>query len=321
MRNKKIKMKKISSIILCLLLTALIPAQVFSAEAINPNKNASLFIDYIYDGAPLSDAQFDVYMVATVSAYTEFTLTSSFVEYPICVDGLDISGWNELALTLKGYVQADEIAPLAEGKTDENGALAFDMKPGLYLVVGKGIVKDTYSYTCAPFMVCLPGMDMENNMWNYDVTVSPKAQRDKDYDPLDSPTVTRKVLKVWEDHGYTDEIPSEVKVTLYCDGEIYGTVSLNKEENWRYSWEELERGHEWTVVEEKVEGYTVKITQEGQTFVVTNTNEKPMKISDSSYSGNLPQTGVLWWPIFIMLLVGVLLLAVGLWGRRRNNDA
>lgn len=323
-------MKKLLSIrilpaLLCLLLfVSLLPVQAHAAGAIDTNRTATLTIDYRYDSAALSDAQFEAYKVASVSPYGEFTPTAAFAGYPVSMDGLDASGWNRLAMTLKGYVQADNLTPFASDKTDAYGRLRFTMKPGLYLIIGKGITKGGYSYTCAPFMVCLPDMDMVNNGWIYDTAVSPKTVRDMDYDPLAPATITRKVLKVWKDNGHTADRPKEITVQLFCDGKVYDTVTLNEKNNWRYTWDALERGHDWTVVEKEVSGYTVKITQEGQTFVVTNTNKKPPVTPPpaSGASGNkLPQTGVLWWPVPILLISGLFFVTIGLCGRRKRNDA
>ncbi len=320
---EKLSNKRIFAALLCTLMLAVIfQPQVFATGVIDTNRDVTLTVDYRYGDTALPEAKFDVYKLANISPYSEFTLTSDFSDYPISVDGLDASGWNTLATTLKGYVQADKLAPTASGTTDADGRLDFTVKPGLYLVVGGGIIQDEYSYTCAPFVVCLPGTDTENNVWNYDVTVRPKAQRDRSYDPLDSSVITRKVLKVWEDHGYTDEIPNEIKITLYCDGQEKETVILNKANNWRYTWDNLERGHDWSVVEEAVEGYTVTITEEGQTFVVTNTNIKsavdPVPVNPDK---PLPQTSVLWWPVPILLMGGIILLGIGLRGRGKKDDA
>ncbi len=318
--KKRFDKKTVPVLLALLLLATLLPMQAYAAGPIDTDADASLTVTYRYGSTVLPGVQFDAYRVADVSFDTQFTLTGDFRDYPVSVDGLDAAGWNELAVTLKGYVQADSLTAFATGTTDENGTLRFSGKPGLYLIIGKGIVLGEYSYTCAPFIACLPDMDTENNAWNYDVTANPKAARDKDFDPTEDTAITRKVLKVWEDHGYTDEIPQEIEVTLFCDGEVYDTVSLSKENNWRYTWDTLERGHDWTLTEETVEGYTVKITQEGQTFVVTNTNRKAPATSTPTSGGKLPQTGVLWWPVPILLMLGLVFVGIGLYDRKRKEN-
>lgn len=87
------------------------------------------------------------------------------------------------------------------------------------------------------------------------------------------------VQKVW--YGEGREHPASVDVTLFCNGEVYETVTLNEENNWSYTWEELPAASEWTVDELSVpSGYTKTITREGNSFVVTNTYEEIPKTGD-----------------------------------------
>ncbi len=338
--------KRILPALLCVLvLMAMFPVQAFAVGLINPNQDATLTIEYAYDAAALKNAEFDIYRVADVATTPVFTVDSTFATYPIATEGLDAVGWNTLATTLKGYVQADNITPDFTGKTGEDGKFSFTMKPGLYLIVGKVLSQGGYSYTSTPSVVCLPDRDDVANTWNYAVTVKPKAQRTANSSPYVPPTptdptkptdptdptepvnpetITKKVLKVWDDHGYTSEIPKSVKVTLLCDGEKYETVTLSQKNNWRHTWKALPSGHDWSIVEKEVKGYTVKVTEEGQSFVVTNTNEKPPVTPENPQKPDtgkrLPQTGMLWWPVPILLMGGALLLALGIHVRRRNED-
>ncbi len=341
MKNKNIN-KKILPVLLCMLLiVGLFPVQTFAVRAIDPNQDATLTIDYSYDTTPISGAQFDIYHVATISTTPKFTITADFADYPINVEGLDAAGWNDLALTLKGYVQKDNLKPVNSGKTDASGNLSFTMKPGLYLVVGNNLSDGGYSYTCTPSVVCLPDIDTNSNSWSYGVTIKPKARRDTVYTPSEpeqpvkpsdptepvkpsnpgSDSVTMKVMKVWEDHGYTSEIPKKVMITLLCDGQDYETVTLNQKNNWRYTWEGLEHGHDWSVVEKEIKGYTVKVTQENRTFVVTNTSVKTPATPNDKDNDKLPQTGMLWWPVPLLLIGGVVFVAIGIRGRRKRSDA
>ena len=105
---------------------------------------------------------------------------------------------------------------------------------------------------------------------------------------------------------------------------MYDTVKLHKGNNWRYTWNDLRRGYDWSVVEETIPGYTVNVSQEGITFLITNTyvpdSPEPDGGSDPPGDGVsvehegegwlgvlgdmeedfqmqiLPQTGQLWWP-------------------------
>ena len=134
-------------------------------------------------------------------------------------------------------------------------------------------------------------------------------------------------MKVWEDEGHTKKRPAEITVQLLCDGEVYEEVALNQEINWRYTWDELESGHKWKLVEkDQLENYKVAVTKEGVTFVVTNTYKDDTPATPGTpgtpTSPRLPQTGQLWWPVPLLLACGLLLIVFGLVRRRgKKNEA
>jgi len=116
-------------------------------------------------------------------------------------------------------------------------------------------------------------------------------------------------------------------VRLLQDGEVYDTVQLDAENLWRHTWEELDANHHWTVVEEEMDDYNVLVTREGITFVVTNTYdpEEPVPTptpqptpppDDTPDNPKLPQTGQLWWPVPMLISLGLLLIVIGLLRRR-----
>ncbi|MBR6595845.1 MAG: Cna B-type domain-containing protein [Oscillospiraceae bacterium] len=88
------------------------------------------------------------------------------------------------------------------------------------------------------------------------------------------------VQKVWADEGYYDR-PESVEVTLYRDEEVYETVTLNADNDWRYSWTSLTDEYTWTVDEKNVpEEYVKTVTNEGYDFTITNTRTaKPVEIT------------------------------------------
>ena len=187
-------------------------------------------------------------------------------------------------------------------------------------------------YDPAPFMVMLPGLDKENNIWVYDVTVNAKFDSSQIPDNPDDNTIDRKVLKVWADDGHEKDRPKEAIVQLLRDGKVYDTVTLNAANNWRYTWTALNDRYTWTIVEKELEGYTVEVTREGITFVVTNTyNEEipdeptptapttPDKPTTPT-KPTLPQTGQLWWPVPVLIAAGLLFVVIGLVRRRGAVD-
>lgn len=280
---------RVISCLLCLIcMLPLSPVQVFAAGAIDVNKAVHLKIQYIHDKTPVSDVPFDLYYVASVDAYGEFTLAGDFQKYPVVVNGLSTDAWRTLAETLAVYADRDQLKPLDSGKTNAEGNLSFpnkqpSLKPGLYLAVGRKLVKSGYTYTTEPFLVALPNLDRENNAWVYDVTATPKHTQTENPPAPPEQTVERRVLKIWKD-DIPQSRPKEIVIQLLKDGVIYDTVTLNAVNNWRYTWEKLPAYNKdgskivWSVVEKEPEGYTVLIAREGVTFTVTNTYapNKPM---------------------------------------------
>lgn len=339
--------KRIGTILLCLLMiTVLLPVQAFAAGKIDVEADCTLTISYTNNETPLVGAQFDLYQVASANEYQEFALVETFAEYPVSIDGLDSAGWWELASTLEGYVQRDDIVPLDSGTTDEQGLLSFPkqqetLKPGLYLVLGHSLVQGRRIYTPQPFMVVLPDLDEQVNAWGYDVTAIPKHDsRPKPSNPSDD-SITRKVLKVWEDEGHEEDRPQEIVVQLLRNGDVFDTQTLNADTNWRYTWDDLDADDTWTVVEQEPDGYTVSVTREGITFVVTNTYDDvdpniptppdpPTQPDDPvtpdspeepgpEVPATLPQTGQFWWPVPLLIAAGLLLVLAGLIRRRGAN--
>ena len=225
-----------------------------------------------------------VYRAAEVTEDVRFVLTGDFAGYNVDLDGLTSTGWASLAQTLRGYVFLDAIQPLRTGVSDETGRLTFsDLPVGLYLVDGERIAStedDGYRQP-APFMICLPNWEQSTDPetgtvsggWQYNVAARPK------YTTLDGETVMRRVLKVWNDGGSISR-PAQISVTLLKDGEPYETVDLNAENNWRYAWDELDGNSDWQIVESSGSGgYTVSVSLQGVTFVVTNSYSPPPPVT------------------------------------------
>ena len=131
----------------------------------------------------------------------------------------------------------------------------------------------------------------------------------------DGDTVTRTVLKRWNDAGYEQKRPDSVSVTLLKDGAVYDTKTLTRADGWQNTCRDLPRynpdGSEivWTVTERPVPGYTANVQQSGSTFILTNTLDRQ----------KLPQTGLLWWPVPVLAAAGLLLLIFGALSKRKNG--
>ena len=79
------------AVLACLLL----PAVALARGLIDTSKLGSLTIQY-----PCQDADFQIYRVAEVSSYGEYTLTGNFKGYSVSLDQPDQARWRALAATL-----------------------------------------------------------------------------------------------------------------------------------------------------------------------------------------------------------------------------
>ena len=313
--------------VLCLLTSV---AQ--AAGSIDLSRKPTLTLTYRDGKTALSGAKFSIYRVADADETGELTVRSEYDEFDLDIRGKNDRRWREMAQTLESYVLRRELTPADSGKTDKAGMLTFPtqgktLAAGLYLVIGERHTQGGNDYDAEPFFVLLPTQDLENNEWVYDVSANVKF--DKTPVPDDDDTVTRKVLKVWDDDGAEDSRPQEITVELLRNGKVYDTVKLSEKNNWRYTWLDLDADARWSVTEKTVSGYTVSITREGITFVVTNTKkpdrtdtpDTPVKPSNPSKPSSpakptLPQTGAVWWHVEALALSGLVFLILGALDRK-----
>lgn len=317
---------RFAALLVCALFL-LLPAH--AAEPIDPAQSSSLTIHYHDGEQALGGARFSAYYVATVDEAGVLTATEDFAAF--ARDLADGNARRTLPSALQSHVLREGVLPTASGTTDAQGTLTFSgLLPGLYLVTGRRLYTGGSCYDVTPFLVQLP---MENGGgWSYDVTVDPKNASQPT--PSEGSTVTRRVLKVWDDEGFEEQRPPEIVVQLVReDGEIFDTVTLNGENGWSYRWESLDAQYRWFITEQTPSGYRMELTQEGVTFVLTNhyvsdepdEPDKPDEPGTPDQPGEpdqpvLPQTGQLWWPVPLLMTAGLLLCCVGL-ACRKQNDA
>ena len=351
-KNADKRKKALCFIWLLILLLTCCSFQALAAVQIATDANVSVSLQYTGKKGPVTGAEFHVYHVADIEEDGRFLVKEPFKDYPIPLDDMTQDQWQELAATLKGYVWKDQIRESDYGRTNQEGKLTFpsegvSMKPGLYLILGDTRVIGSYTYYATPFFVCLPGLDANGgqNLYHMNVVLKYRWDYDRPDDP-DPPSrdVTRKVLKVWEDQGNEAARPESITVHLLRNGQMYDTVKLHKGNNWRYTWNDLRRGYDWSVVEETIPGYTVNVSQEGITFLITNTyvpdSPEPDGGSDPPGDGVsvehegegwlgvlgdmeedfqmqiLPQTGQLWWPVPVLVCLGLVCMMIGVIRRR-----
>ena len=314
-------MKKINRIIAVLLsviaMFLLLPMQALAAGSIDLSHAHSLTVTAVYAQNPISGMKFDAYLISTVDECGELTVLDRYRDF---ADELDIRGkndeaWRQMAQVLAREISLDmNLKPSRSAVTDADGVAKFaDISMGLYLIVGSGVEKDGYVYSTSPFFVMLPEQDMSSTTWHYRVVANAKPGRE----PVKADF---EVIKIWKDDCHKDRRPKSITINLICDGGVYDTITLPHNGTWSYTWKNLETNHQWTVTENRENGYQKPdVQQEGNIFIVTNTCNQPAKPTEPG-KPTLPQTGQLWWPVPVLIAAGLLFVVIGLIRRRGIAD-
>lgn len=310
----------------------------FTSFASNGQK---ITIEYISTDGPLQDASFSIYRIGDVSG-SKIIPNSVFDEYSVSFDISDAEKMTTLAKTVSAYALRDDIVPDFTDITDKNGIADFDghfFEDGAYLYIGEKHFQNGNIYFCEPVIVVLP-------YGNGDGVIS-KPKYEVVPEDTESISVAYRLLKAWHEDEENNR-PPEIEVQLLRDGEIYDTVTLNIDNNWRHQWDNLSARYHWTVTEKDVaHGYLVSLSQNEKTFLLVNsiTNEEDTTLPDESTTvpvdttspsetttsptetttqpnePELPQTGALRWPIPYLACAGVLLFIVGFATFRKSELA
>ena len=130
------------------------------------------------------------------------------------------------------------------------------------------------------------------------ITNTKKEEPAPEPDPEPEEPVEITACKRWSGDS-SKERPDSVTVTLYDGKTAYETVRLSDQNDWSYTWEDLDADGNWQVVESNIpKGYVPSYKVKGDVVTITNTR-------------TLIQTGQLNWPIWVLGGAGILLVVLG----------
>lgn len=306
--------KNMIRMIVCMIAATLLLSTTAIAAYVDLDKECALHIDYTYNDKPVVGAKFDVYRVGEISRDGYLSLSGEFKDYPVVVNGLDDAQFQVAADTLASYATLNEHTPLVTLTTDAGGSAGIvGIKTGIYLIIGHDHKTDEGTYTVKNQLQILPYSAVVGNSWDYELTLKPKVE----FEPATPDPLKVQIVKVWNDADNSSNRPASVTVHLLRDGEKYDTVVLEQANNWRYEWNDLDRFYSWSVAEDVPSGYTVALSLVDNTFIITNTSETPP--SPTPTPPPIPQTGQVWWPVPVLLLLGVALIAMGIMWRKEDE--
>lgn len=297
---------------------------------------------------PVEGMELSLYRVAEYEESGSFTLTEQFRKYPVSLEQKSQEGWQGAADALADYIRRDGIAADAVFVSGADRTVCFtELNRGLYLVLGQTteLQEDgkTQIYEPQTALIALPEDSKETSEGTdpYQVTAVLKFEKN---DKPGNPEETKiHVLKVWKQDQEKERPDSIVVELLQTDVEGNTTVvdrqTLTKENQWSYTWKNLSTLMRWSVSEAEVpNGYTVAVTREGDTVVLTNTakksgnpdgevnppskkpTDKTVNKTTDKTSDKLPQTGQLWWPVLVLLFAGAICLLAGRVLRDRKEE-
>ena len=235
---------------------------------------------------PISNMQVSLYRVADEN----YNLVDSFSHYSIDLKQ-DVQG---AANALENRILMDGIEADASVTSDSLSTASFTgLETGIYLVVGKDVFQDGVFYMPQVSLVSLSG----------DLSVDLK------YEMSDKPSRIH-VLKVWKKDNKKSR-PKSIEVCLLrSDGIVVDKVKLNSDNQWSTTWDHLSTLYTYRVMETSVpSGYKESCTREKDTIVLTNTGNLTDKVKKKDEV--LPNSGQLWWPVPVLLFVGLVLFGLG----------
>ncbi len=293
------------------LLFAVLPNCAYAAET-DPFRLSLRFYDN-EAGKPIPGTTFKLYYVAEPNGSDSYKLVKPFSDSGITLVDLDSAGMQTFSEMLATYAEVKKVEPVFTAVTDANGMVEFtaDSQPkaGMYLVTGTKTEANGKIYVPQSFLLYLPYKDETGEL--DDILANVK------FTTLPGGNVKLTVRKVWNDGG-SKKRPTSIKVALVADGKRVETVTLNKDNNWKHTWEVLDGTVQWSICEVNVpKGYTKLETKEGTTYIIKNTAPAD---TPTNPSGRLPQTGQLWWPVSILACGGLVLILAGLLVKRRDSE-
>lgn len=256
---------KILAAFLCVLVLFACTITTFAAPDQNTNKKGSITISF-----PLENAKFDLFKIGKVSG-GEVELFDEFAKYRVDMES------KSAADTMTLYLKKDKVAPFKSAITNASKEAVFNnLDRGVYLVAGNSFVEDYCHYYLKSFIVYIPYNDGNTENWNV------RAEAKYEYKDYREEVLSVNVLKMWCGITIGDPYP-EIKVLLLRNWEVYDTVILNEENNWKYEWKNLDAQYIWNVVEETVPiPFMVSIEQEDELHTLTNTDDSEEPSDPSS---------------------------------------
>lgn len=277
----------------------LIVFMMFSINAINVHAENNKIVDFTKKGkvsitltesttnTNVEGIEITLYKVADAVLKDNNNLSFQYVEgLEECKGNLNDLSDDSLINNINTCISENETQGISKVSNEEGFVSFTNIDLGLYLVKQTNN-KDGYSVMDS-YLVALP--IVQDNEWVYEVTAAPKMDLVRLMDIV--------VKKVWN-NSYS-QIADSITVELLNDDEVVDTIILSEENNWTYTFSELEYSDSYSVKEIDVpNGYVPTYQQNENIYTITNTD-------------TLAQTGFVVWKIQVLAIIGIVLIIMGL---------
>lgn len=274
-----------------------------TTEVVSESTSNAIVIDYVYNDDPLDDVEFGLYQIAEGTDIDQYEVLDAYSEIEIDFEKLyEESYWLELRNELEHYINYQNLEPDKVFLTDGLGQYTLeDLDAGLYYIEADPCVEDSVVYLSEPILIAVGYYDDGEEKWMHQFTVQPKIEV---ITLEDARHIT--VEKVWEDVISSLLVPESIEVALYCNGEVYDTVTLNEANSWYHIWYNVDPDATWAVCElSELEDYEVSYDRTCCDFQITNTYV-------GEWEEELPQTGSDANVIPVYAGIGIGLIALGI---------
>ena len=328
------------------ILTAMLSVMpVFGITRIETDRTCSLKIQAVHNQVILSEMPFSIWRVASVSETGEFTLAGKFAACGEDINGIsDASKWKAKAEKLEGWAAQKKVEPEAKKLTDQAGKTEFTgLNSGLYLVGSSQVTIDGKEYKSAAFLIALPNESADQAEWIYAVTAEAKTEvsetptvpptsepsteptKPSPTEPSTEPTIEPTKPSPSEPSTEpTSPSPSQPTTSPSADptSPVTPTRHTSGGGDSDDDWEPETRTKAWETKQDAVTETTAAsaIDSPEAERVQDSTSEAPEadQGTNADVAGKLPQTGQLKWPVPVLMICGLILMAGMFFTRRKE---
>ena len=149
-----------------------------SADNIDCSKVSSVTVHYRYDDVMISNTEVSLYYLASIDAGSKYQFQDKYLDISFDLSDMTVSDISLKAQDVYSYISSNQLQADFTLMTKDDGTGYFhDLVPGLYLVSIDSQVIGEYRYYANPILLTIP--TLENDTYQYDVSVNIKTEREK----------------------------------------------------------------------------------------------------------------------------------------------